>query len=83
MQAAVPAVGDAREDWKVVRALSEVLGQPLPYDTLDQLRARLGDIAPHLAHLDAVEAPMWLNGEYFKVGPRSACTASQSQICGF
>ena len=82
MQAAVPAVGDAREDWKVIRALSEVLGQTLPYDTLDQLRARLADVAPHLAHLDAVEAPLWLNGEYFKVGAWSACTASQlSLIC--
>ncbi len=33
--------GDAREDWKILRALSEHLGLPLPYDTLDELRARL------------------------------------------
>ena len=32
-RAAVPTVGDAREDWKIIRALSEVLGAPLPYDT--------------------------------------------------
>lgn len=32
-RAAVPTVGDAREDWKIVRALSEVLGAQLPYDT--------------------------------------------------
>ena len=66
-QAAAPAVGDAREDWKIIRAVSEVLGQQLPYDNLDQVRARLADVAPHLAHLDLIEAPLWLNGEYFKV----------------
>lgn len=43
------------------------MGQTLPYDTLDQVRARLVDVAPHLGHLDAVEHPLWLNGEYFKV----------------
>lgn len=32
-QRAVPVPGDARDDWKVVRALSEVLGKKLPYDT--------------------------------------------------
>jgi len=34
MQKAVPTVGDAREDWKIIRALSEVLGKKLPYSTL-------------------------------------------------
>ena len=67
MQAAVPPVGDAREDWRIIRALSEVLGKTLPYNSLDEVRARLADVAPHLAHLDSVEPPMWLNGEYFKV----------------
>ena len=33
--------GDAREDWAILRALSERLGKTLPYDTLDQVRARL------------------------------------------
>ncbi|EDW62374.2 uncharacterized protein Dvir_GJ16774 [Drosophila virilis] len=40
--------GMAREDWKILRALSEVVGTPLPYDTLDELRSRLENIAPHL-----------------------------------
>ena len=61
-------MGDAREDWAILRALSEVLGKPLPYDTLDGVRARLADVAPHFSHVDAVQAPIWLNGEYFKVG---------------
>ncbi|KAL4444867.1 hypothetical protein ABPG77_003917 [Micractinium sp. CCAP 211/92] len=63
---AVASVGDARDDWKIVRALSEVLGAPLPYNTLDDVRRRLADVAPHLARRDAVEAPIWLAGEQWK-----------------
>lgn len=37
----------AREDWKIIRALSEVVGKPLPYDSLTEVRARLADVAPH------------------------------------
>jgi NADH-quinone oxidoreductase subunit G len=33
--------GEAKEDWAVIRALSERVGRTLPYDTLDQLRAKL------------------------------------------
>ena len=34
--------GDAREDWAILRALSDVLGHRLPYDSLARLRA--GDV---------------------------------------
>ena len=40
-QRAVFPPGEAREDWAILRALSERLGKTLPYDTLDQVRARL------------------------------------------
>lgn len=33
--------GEAKEDWAILRALSEKLGAKLPYDSLDQLRAKL------------------------------------------
>ncbi len=66
-QAAVPRVGDAREDWTILRALSEILGKPLPYDSKKELRQRLADVAPHFGATDTVQLPMWLNGEYFKV----------------
>ena len=33
--------GDAREDWAILRALSERIGSRLPYDTQEQLRAKL------------------------------------------
>jgi hypothetical protein len=67
-QTATPSLGDARDDWKIVRALSEVLGAGLPYNSLDDVRRRLADVAPHFGRRDALEAPLWLNGEYFKVG---------------
>jgi len=38
--------GLAREDWKILRALSDVLGKPLPYDSLSHVRARLVAINP-------------------------------------
>jgi NADH-quinone oxidoreductase subunit G len=41
--------GEAREDWTIFRALSEVLGKPLPFDDLAQLRAAMAAEYPHLA----------------------------------
>ncbi|MFC0306631.1 NADH-quinone oxidoreductase subunit NuoG [Rhizorhabdus histidinilytica] len=40
--------GDAREDWAILRALSEVLGHKLPFDSLDQLRAAMTAEVPAL-----------------------------------
>jgi NADH-quinone oxidoreductase subunit G len=33
--------GDAREDWRILRAFSATIGHALPYDDIDQLRARM------------------------------------------
>ncbi|MGC6534126.1 MAG: NADH-quinone oxidoreductase subunit NuoG [Parvibaculales bacterium] len=52
-QAATPP-GEAREDWKIFRALSAVLDVTLPYDTLPALRAAMFEQAPHFAKLDEV-----------------------------
>lgn len=49
------APGAAREDWKIIRALSEYLKVPLPYDDIYQMRFRLGDVAPHLIRHGVVE----------------------------
>jgi NADH-quinone oxidoreductase subunit G len=46
--------GDAREDWAILRALSDVLGHRLPYESLPQLRHALFKAHPHLARIDAV-----------------------------
>jgi NADH-quinone oxidoreductase subunit G len=46
--------GEAREDWKIIRALSAVLGKTLPFDSAQQLRAAMFAAHPHLALLDMV-----------------------------
>ncbi|BBE70742.1 NADH-quinone oxidoreductase subunit NuoG [Oharaeibacter diazotrophicus] len=46
--------GEAREDWAVLRALSDVLGKRLPFDSLAQLRARLYADHPHFAAVDVL-----------------------------
>ncbi len=51
--------GDAREDWKILRALSEALGRKLPLDTLAQVRARMVEIAPQLAQPDVIQPTPW------------------------
>lgn len=91
---AVTPPGMAREDWKIIRAVSEVsrkslplwarnvifkgsvvksdaflfcfsplqlAGVSLPYDTLDELRARLAEVSPNLVRYDDVE-----EANYFK-----------------
>ena len=40
--------GDAREDWAIFRALSDVLGKRLPFDSLDALRAEMAKALPAL-----------------------------------
>uniref|UniRef100_A0A7N5KQ64 NADH-ubiquinone oxidoreductase 75 kDa subunit, mitochondrial n=1 Tax=Ailuropoda melanoleuca TaxID=9646 RepID=A0A7N5KQ64_AILME len=52
---AVTPPGLAREDWKILRALSEIAGMTLPYDTLDQVRNRLEEVSPNLVRYDDVE----------------------------
>jgi NADH-quinone oxidoreductase subunit G len=44
--------GEAREDWAILRALSEHVGAPLPYDTLGQLRGRLFADHPTFGQID-------------------------------
>jgi len=46
--------GDAREDWAILRALSDVLGARLPYDSLGALRQALFAEYPHLARIGQI-----------------------------
>ena len=48
--------GDAREDWAILRALSDVLGCKLPYDSLLALRQAIYAAHPHLMRIDQIEA---------------------------
>ncbi|HSI01199.1 MAG TPA: NADH-quinone oxidoreductase subunit NuoG, partial [Reyranella sp.] len=61
--------GDAREDWAILRALSERLGKPLPYDTLEQVRTRLAAVNRSFLAIDHQTPGIW--GEFGKAGPAS------------
>lgn len=54
-RAAQSPPGFAREDWMILRALSEEMGTPLPYDSLDEVRTRIAELAPHLVKFDVIE----------------------------
>ncbi|GME59809.1 NADH-ubiquinone oxidoreductase [Neofusicoccum parvum] len=52
---ATALLGAARHDWKILRAASEYLGTPLPYDDVEALRDRMEEISPALRRIDVVE----------------------------
>lgn len=54
-RAATSLPGAARDDWKIIRAVSEFLGVPLPYDDVEALRDRMEEISPVLRRYDVVE----------------------------
>ena len=47
--------GEAREDWAILRALSDAVGHRLPFDSLAALRRDLYAAYPHLGRVDAIE----------------------------
>ncbi|MBT3359486.1 MAG: NADH-quinone oxidoreductase subunit G [Rhodospirillales bacterium] len=54
--------GDAREDWKILRALSDALGKTLKFNTLSDVRDRLVEVNPVFAKVDTIEPGPW--GEF-------------------
>lgn len=52
---AVSAPGASREDWKIIRAISEFAGNPLPYDDILALRDRMWEISPSLIRYGVTE----------------------------
>jgi NADH-quinone oxidoreductase subunit G len=51
---AVKPPGDAREDWRIIRAVSAYLGHRLPYDSLAELRIAMADAHPVFAEVDGL-----------------------------
>jgi len=54
---AVFSPGDAREDWSILRAVSELAGKKLPFDSYDQLRAKMVKEFPELGRNGLVDLP--------------------------
>ncbi|XP_054479555.1 NADH-ubiquinone oxidoreductase 75 kDa subunit, mitochondrial-like [Anoplopoma fimbria] len=72
---AVTAPGMAREDWKIIRAVSELAGVTLPYDSLEEVRSRLAEVSPNLGRYDDVE-----EANYFKQANELAQAVNQELI---
>jgi NADH-quinone oxidoreductase subunit G len=92
---AVSPPGDAREDWKILRALSDVVGKRLPYDTLDAVRARMAAINPVFDVPDVIQPAEWSEfgaagditadaftspvTNYYMTDPISRCSATMAE----
>lgn len=59
--------GEAKEDWKILRALSAAAGRPLPYDTLGQVRQGLVQANAVFAAPDRIKPAPW--GRFGGPGP--------------
>ena len=76
--------GDAREDWAILRALSEVLGCKLPYDTLGGLRQALYTAHPHMMKLDQIVPGNGADiGNLAKLGGTAEKSALVSPVTNF
>ena len=51
--------GEAREDWTIIRALSDALGKALPYDDVSAVRRRMAAIDPVFYGLNDVATAKW------------------------
>jgi NADH-quinone oxidoreductase subunit G len=49
--------GEAKEDWAILRAFSDVIGKRLPYDDREALSAAIVADAPHFAKIGTLPAP--------------------------
>lgn len=58
-QAAVPPPGEAKEDWKIIRALSEFLSCTLPYNTLSEVRQAMAKANPIFTKYDQITTTEW------------------------
>jgi NADH dehydrogenase (ubiquinone) Fe-S protein 1 len=47
--------GEARVDWKIIRVVSEVVDEKLPYDKLSEVRTRMAEVAPNLVRYGNIE----------------------------
>ena len=65
--------GEAKDDWAIIRALSERVGKTLPYDDLFALRQALISDAPSFGRLDSVDPGEAPNPEdWADAGPMSS-----------
>ncbi len=72
--------GDAREDWTIIRALSDALGKSLSFSNLQQVRGRMVDINGTFLNVDEVHPAKW--GDFGEAGEVDA-VAFTSPVTNF
>lgn len=81
---AVFAPGDAREDWAILRALSDVVGHKLPFDDLQSLRSAMVEAVPHLGRDGHIEqAGSDAVAALAKVGGKASTDSFVSAVSNF
>ncbi|AAW70964.1 NADH-quinone oxidoreductase subunit G [Wolbachia endosymbiont of Brugia malayi] len=58
---AVSPPGEAKEDWSIIKNLSQYLGLSLPYDSLFDVRKKLDAIGPQFRNTDQVVKNKWMS----------------------
>ena len=58
--------GEAKEDWAIIRALSERVGKKLSYDNLSQVRQRMLEVNSIFSEINKISETDW--GEFGKRG---------------
>lgn len=81
-RAATGPPGGAREDWKILRAVSEYLGVALPYEDAYEVRDRLAEISPSLVRYDLVEPTVFgdVAVQHSLVGPNGSVAPSSAPL---
>jgi NADH-quinone oxidoreductase subunit G len=76
--------GDAREDWAILRALSDIVGHKLPYDSLNALRQAMFVAHPHLMRVDQIAPADAADiGKLAKLGGAADKAPLRSQVADF
>nr|YP_007890548.1 NADH dehydrogenase subunit 11 [Histiona aroides]AGH24042.1 NADH dehydrogenase subunit 11 [Histiona aroides] len=68
------APGNAREDWKIVRALSEVIGSALPYNIIDDIKQKYEELVPHFVQTGTITK------KDTKIAPSAVVDVDKSRI---
>lgn len=72
--------GEAREDWRILRAFSEVVGKKLPYDTLESLRERMAEVNPVFRLIGGLARPtVQIEGQTITEASASVVSATQEE----
>ena len=60
------APGKAKENWSIIRALSERLGISLEFNNLSELRSEMSEFFPNIVRLNQIAETNWIDSSFSK-----------------